>query len=126
FADEFGDEGHRKGYCLYKLGCKGPETYNNCPSLEYNNIGGGVWPVGVGHPCFGCSEKGVGFEKPMFSLADVKTHTPPNMFPAIEQREASGGLTAGAAALAGAAAGAALGAAAMGAKKLDAKEGDQD
>ena len=30
FAMEFGDEGHRKGYCLYKLGCKGPETYANC------------------------------------------------------------------------------------------------
>jgi Ni,Fe-hydrogenase I small subunit len=29
------------------------ETYNNCPSLEYNNVGGGVWPIGVGHPCFG-------------------------------------------------------------------------
>jgi hydrogenase small subunit len=30
FAVEFGDDGHRKGYCLYKLGCKGPETYANC------------------------------------------------------------------------------------------------
>ncbi|HMV22669.1 MAG TPA: hydrogenase small subunit, partial [Rhodocyclaceae bacterium] len=29
FAMEFGDDGHRKGYCLYKLGCKGPETYAN-------------------------------------------------------------------------------------------------
>ncbi len=62
----------------------------------------------------------------MFSLAEVKTHTPPNMFPAVEQREASGGLTASGAALAGAAVGAAIGAAAMGAKKLDAKEGDQN
>ena len=48
FAEQFGDEGHRNGYCLYKLGCKGPETYNNCPSLEFNNVGGGVWPIGVG------------------------------------------------------------------------------
>ncbi len=24
FALEFGDDGHRKGHCLYKLGCKGP------------------------------------------------------------------------------------------------------
>ena len=30
FAMEFGDAGHRQGYCLYKLGCKGPETYANC------------------------------------------------------------------------------------------------
>ena len=33
FAIEFGDEGHRQGYCLYKLGCKGPETYANCPTI---------------------------------------------------------------------------------------------
>jgi hydrogenase small subunit len=32
FVIEFGDEGHRKGYCLYKVGCKGPETYANCPT----------------------------------------------------------------------------------------------
>jgi hydrogenase small subunit len=126
FATEFGDEGHRKGYCLYKLGCKGPETYNNCPSLEYNNVGGGVWPIGVGHPCFGCSEEGVGFNKPMFSLADVLTHTPPNMFPAIETRESSGGMSAGGAALAGAAVGAVVGATAIGAKKLDQKDKDQN
>src|SRR5512139_2256487 len=30
FADRFGDEGHRKGYCLYKTGCKGPVTHANC------------------------------------------------------------------------------------------------
>jgi hydrogenase small subunit len=33
FAMEFGDEGHRQGYCLYKLGCKGPETYANCSTI---------------------------------------------------------------------------------------------
>ncbi|MES9898345.1 MAG: hydrogenase small subunit [Sedimenticola sp.] len=126
FAEEFGDDGHRKGWCLYKLGCKGPETYNNCPSLEYNNIGGGVWPVGVGHPCFGCSEGGVGFNKPLFSLADVKTHTPPNAFPTIEDRGGAGGMTTGAAAVAGAAVGAAIGATAMAAKKLGEKEASSD
>jgi len=97
FAKQFGDEGHRQGWCLYRLGCKGPETYNNCPSLEYNNVGGGVWPIGVGHPCFGCSEQGTGFHKPLFSLADVKTHTPPNIFPAIDQRERTSGPTVAAA-----------------------------
>jgi len=126
FATEFGDEGHKKGWCLYKMGCKGPETYNNCSSLEYNNIGGQVWPVGVGHPCFGCSEKGVGFNKPLFSLAEVITHTPPNMFPTIEDRQDTGGLTAGAAALAGAAVGAAIGATAMSAKKLDETQNDSN
>ena len=31
FALEFGDEGHRQGFCLYKIGCKGPETYRQLP-----------------------------------------------------------------------------------------------
>nr|CRH04377.1 Uptake hydrogenase small subunit precursor (Hydrogenlyase) (Membrane-bound hydrogenase small subunit) [Candidatus Magnetococcus massalia] len=122
FATEFGDEGHKKGWCLYKLGCKGPETYNNCPSLEFNNVGGGVWPIGVGHPCFGCSEGGVGFNKPLFSLADVETHTAPNTFPAIDSREDTNSATSGAAALTGAAVGAVVGASAMAAKKLGERE----
>jgi hydrogenase small subunit len=122
FALEFGDEGHQKGYCLYKLGCKGPETYANCPAVEFNDIGGGTWPIGVGHPCFGCAEDGVGFTKPLFSLADVKTHTPPNAFPEIDQREGSTGASSGAAALTGAVVGAVVGAGAMAAKKL----GDKD
>ncbi len=54
FAEEFGDFGHRNGYCLYKLGCKGPETFNNCPSARFNDVD--VWPVSCGHGCIGCSE----------------------------------------------------------------------
>lgn len=54
FASSFGDEGYRKGYCLYKLGCKGPTTYNACASLKWNE--GTSWPVEAGHPCLGCSE----------------------------------------------------------------------
>jgi len=118
----FGDEGHKKGWCLYKMGCKGPETYNNCPSLEYNNVGGGVWPIGVGHPCFGCSEEGVGFTKPLFSLAEVKTHTPPNAFPSIDDRQSSSGISSTASGIAGLAVGAAVGASIMTANKLDKNE----
>lgn len=54
FALEWGDEGHRKGWCLYKLGCKGPETFHNCPVARWN--GGTSWPVQSGHGCVGCSE----------------------------------------------------------------------
>ncbi len=54
FALEWGDEGHRKGYCLYKLGCKGPSTFHNCPSIRWN--GNVSWPVQAGHGCVGCSE----------------------------------------------------------------------
>ncbi len=118
FAETFGDEGHRLGWCLYKLGCKGPETYANCPAVEFNDIGGGTWPIGVGHPCFGCVEQGVGFTKPLFSLAEVKTHTPPNAFPTIDQREESPTATAATAGVIGAAVGAAVGATAMAARKV--------
>ncbi len=54
YVEQFGDAGHRMGYCLYKVGCKGPETYSNCPAVRFNDVG--VWPVGVGHGCVGCTE----------------------------------------------------------------------
>ncbi|HSD11593.1 MAG TPA: hydrogenase small subunit [Candidatus Binatia bacterium] len=55
FVEEWGDEGHRQGWCLYKMGCKGPETYHNCPTVRWND--GTSWPVGGGHGCVGCAEK---------------------------------------------------------------------
>lgn len=54
YAETFGDAGHRDGHCLYKLGCKGPETFHNCPTVRYNE--GQSWPVMAGHGCIGCSE----------------------------------------------------------------------
>ena len=54
FALSFDDEGAQKGYCLYKLGCKGPTTYNACASMKWS--GGLSFPVQSGHPCLGCSE----------------------------------------------------------------------
>ena len=117
FAREFGDEGHRQGWCLYHLGCKGPETYANCPSIGFNDIGEGSWPVGIGHPCFGCTEQGVGFTKAVHSLADVKTVTPPTAFPRIVEDQ-PGGATVGAAALAAGIGGAVLGAGAVLASRL--------
>ena len=54
FVERWGDEGHRRGWCLYKMGCKGPQTQHNCPLVEYNE--GTSWPIKAGHPCIGCSE----------------------------------------------------------------------
>jgi hydrogenase small subunit len=54
FANSFDDEGARKGWCLYKLGCKGPTTYNSCATIKWS--GGLSFPVQSGHPCLGCSE----------------------------------------------------------------------
>jgi hydrogenase small subunit len=54
FARSFDDAGAKAGWCLYRLGCKGPMTYNACATLRWN--GGTSWPVGSGHPCLGCAE----------------------------------------------------------------------
>lgn len=53
FVEAWGDEGHRKGYCLYKMGCKGPEATFNCPSVRWND--GTSWPVKAGHGCIACA-----------------------------------------------------------------------
>ena len=54
FVTEFGSEEAALGYCLYKVGCRGPETYNNCSIVKFND--GTSWPVQAGHPCIGCSQ----------------------------------------------------------------------
>jgi len=56
FVEEWGDEGARKGWCLYKVGCKGPYTYANCGHLRFNQSIS--WPVMAGHGCIGCTEIG--------------------------------------------------------------------
>lgn len=54
YVERWGDDGHRIGYCLYKVGCKGPVTYQNCPNIGWNENTN--WPIGCGHPCIGCAE----------------------------------------------------------------------
>jgi hydrogenase small subunit len=54
FAMSFDDKGAKEGWCLYKLGCKGPTTYNACASIKWD--AGLSFPVQSGHPCLGCSE----------------------------------------------------------------------
>ena len=54
YVKAWGDEGHRQGYCLYEMGCKGPVAFQNCPVIRWNE--GTSWPIGCGHPCIGCAE----------------------------------------------------------------------
>ncbi|MDA8255420.1 MAG: hydrogenase small subunit [Betaproteobacteria bacterium] len=56
FAASFDDAGARQGWCLFKLGCKGPVTHNACASLKWNQ--GTSFPIQSGHGCLGCSEPG--------------------------------------------------------------------
>jgi hydrogenase small subunit len=53
FVEAWGDEGHRNGWCLYKMGCKGPQATYNCPVVRWN--GGTSWPIGAGHGCIACA-----------------------------------------------------------------------
>lgn len=56
FAETFDDQNAKDGYCLYKVGCKGPMTYNSCGTIKWNN--GVSYPIQSGHGCIGCSEEG--------------------------------------------------------------------
>lgn len=54
FVYQFGSEEEKKGYCLYPLGCRGPQTRSNCGIVRYNNRRS--WCVESGAPCIGCCE----------------------------------------------------------------------
>jgi hydrogenase small subunit len=53
YVEEWGDDGHRKGWCLYKMGCKGPQANFNCPNVRWNDQTS--WPVKAGHGCLACA-----------------------------------------------------------------------
>jgi len=55
FVEEFDDEAARKGWCLYRVGCKGPASFSPCPIIQWNVRTS--WPIGAGHPCIGCTER---------------------------------------------------------------------
>jgi len=55
YVEVFDDEAARQGWCLYKVGCKGPATFSPCPIIQWN--AGTSWPIGAGHPCIGCTER---------------------------------------------------------------------
>jgi hydrogenase small subunit len=56
FVESWDDENAKKGYCLYKMGCRGPVTYNACSVTKWN--GAVSYPIQSGHGCIGCSENG--------------------------------------------------------------------
>ena len=76
FVEEWGDVGAQNNFCLYKMGCKGPMTFNNCSIVRYNE--GVNWPIGVGRGCIGCSEPDFwdkyAYERPMAD-ANIKAPT---------------------------------------------------
>ncbi|MCB1877594.1 MAG: hydrogenase small subunit [Chromatiales bacterium] len=77
FAESFDDEGAKKGWCLYKLGCKGPITYNACATTKWNE--GVSFPIEAGHGCLGCSQPRFwdlgGFYKPLSQGTSTNAET---------------------------------------------------
>jgi len=117
---QFGDEGHRQGWCLYKLGCKGPQTHASCSVLHFGEVVN-AWPIGIGHPCVGCTEQKLAFRVPIHTTVDIERPTPPDTYPPI--RAEQGHASAIAAGVAGVVGGAIVGGAWMASKKLGARGG---
>lgn len=53
FVYKFGSKEESLGYCLYPLGCKGPQTKANCAQVRWNRRVS--WCIDSGSPCIGCS-----------------------------------------------------------------------
>lgn len=119
FATAFGDEGHRKGWCLYKLGCKGPMTHASCSTRHFNEIPN-CWPIGAGIPCVGCTEKNVVWRMGTFETVPIHFPTPPDTYPPIYSSIGRVGI--GAAALVGIAAGAVGGASYVAAQRIQSSQ----
>jgi hydrogenase small subunit len=128
FAKVFGDEGHRDGHCLYKLGCKGPQTHANCSLLDFCEVSG-AWPIGIGHPCAGCTEQGILFggdqrrETPLYVNLPIEHPTAPAAYPGVGPPQ--GQVAPAATGVAGLLIGAAAGAAVVASRKLS-KEGKDE
>lgn len=53
FADRYDDAGAKAGWCLYRLGCRGPVTYSSCGNMRWYQ--GMSYPIQSGAACIGCT-----------------------------------------------------------------------
>ena len=115
FALKYGDDGHRLGYCLYKIGCKGPATHANCSVQHFGEVDN-AWPIGIGHPCFGCTEQALAFRVPLHTTIDIERPVPPDTYAPIQAKQ--GHVSPVATGVAGLIGGALVGAGFMASRKL--------
>ena len=94
FVERFDDDGAKKGWCLYKVGCRGPTTYNSCGNIRWYN--GLSYPIQAGHSCIGCAEENFWDNGPFYERL---TNIP---VPKVEASPDKVGATLAAAAAAGA------------------------
>lgn len=60
----------QQDWCLLQKGCKGPETYGDCPIRRWNN--GINFCIDAGAPCQGCSEPGFYVKhSPLYAMGPV-------------------------------------------------------
>lgn len=123
FARQFGDEGHRQGWCLYRLGCKGPVTHASCSTRHFNEVVD-AWPIGIGAPCFGCSEAGVGYTLALHETVPIRWPAGPDTYPGVVVER--GGVSPVATGVAGVLAGAVAGAGYLASKRVEKNGGNAD
>lgn len=87
FVQAWGDEGHRKGWCLYQMGCKGPIAFFNCPTVRWNE--GTSWPVAAGHGCIGCALPDF-WDLGAYKTVDIQKFTPPSTYPEVTDKGEEG------------------------------------
>lgn len=78
FVEAFGTQAEAEGWCLYKMGCKGPQTLTNCPLVRWNRKAS--WCVESGSPCIGCGNadwvtKDAPFRKRMPDVMGMRPET---------------------------------------------------
>ncbi len=125
FVREWGDKGHKKGWCLYHMGCKGPITYSNCPLILWND--GTSWPIGSGHGCIGCVEPDF-WDRGIYKQVKIHEVAPPAFYPesaAKNEKKISGTSYAVTGAVVGAAIGAGAAAIAKGKSNGGEKSSDE-
>ncbi|NQU50440.1 MAG: hydrogenase small subunit [Planctomycetes bacterium] len=122
FAKAFGDDGHRAGWCLYEMGCKGPQTYASCSTNHFCEVVG-AWPIGIGHPCVGCTEEKIAFQIPMHDTIEIPAPTSKAGHAPIEAEfRGRNGISPVATGFAGLVGGVLVGIALMAAKELAVKD----
>jgi hydrogenase small subunit len=97
-------------------------THANCSTQHFSEVPG-AWPIGVGHPCVGCTEENVVFNIPIHDTVDIQRPTPPDTYPPIHADQ--GGVGAVATGVGGLIAGAVAGGAYMASKKLGGGDTDE-
>lgn len=53
FLEDWNDQSPDMALCMFKMGCKGPVTYADCPTRRWNSKVN--WCVGANGPCHGCA-----------------------------------------------------------------------